>query len=109
LNIFVSLVNRVRLVARLLRDPRVPLYLKVLPFTSLLYVLFPLDFIPDLIPALGQVDDLGAILLAVEAFIMMSPQDVVQEHQAEIAGRAHQTAAGDTVIDGEWHKVNRDR
>ena len=109
LNIFVSLINRLRLVVRLLRDSRVPLYLKILPFLSLIYLLFPLDFIPDLIPALGQVDDLGAIVLAVEAFIMMSPQDVVQEHKAEIETGSKRASRGDTVIDGEWRTVNRDR
>src|SRR5438874_2082894 len=84
LNIFVSMVNRLRLVVRLLRDPRVPLYLKFIPFASLIYVVLPIDFIPDVIPVLGQLDDLGVVLLAIEAFFMMAPQDVVAEHRADI-------------------------
>jgi uncharacterized membrane protein YkvA (DUF1232 family) len=109
LNIFVSVLNRIRLVVRLLRDPRVPLYLKAIPFLSLIYIVMPLDFIPDLLPVLGQVDDLGAVLLAVEAFIMMSPQDVVQEHRAEIEASGERSTRSDTVVDGEWRTVNRDR
>jgi uncharacterized membrane protein YkvA (DUF1232 family) len=108
LNVFVSLVNRLRLLVRLMRDPRVPIYLKFIPFASLLYVLLPIDLIPDLLPVLGQLDDLGIVLLATEAFVMMSPQDVVAQHQADIEARANPSAQ-DTVIDGEWRRVNHDR
>lgn len=33
----------------------------------LLYVVSPIDFIPDLIPILGQIDDLGAIMFSARA------------------------------------------
>ena len=106
-NIFISLLNRLRLVVRLMRDPRVPLGLKIVPFLSIVYVLFPLDLIPDLIPGLGQVDDLGAVILAVEAFIMMAPQAVVQQHLADIEAGNSTTPPQDTVVDGEWRHVDR--
>jgi uncharacterized membrane protein YkvA (DUF1232 family) len=32
---------------------------------AVLYILFPVDFIPDFLPALGLSDDLGALLLAI--------------------------------------------
>jgi uncharacterized membrane protein YkvA (DUF1232 family) len=35
----------------------------------LLYVIFPIDFIPDFIPIAGQADDLMAIVLAVRALL----------------------------------------
>lgn len=108
LNLVVSVVNRLRLLVRLLRDPRVPFYLKLLPFASLLYIALPVDIVPDIVPLLGQLDDIGVVVLAVEAFIMMSPQQVVREHQAAIDAGS-QGAADETVIDGEWRRVNRDR
>ena len=111
-NVFASLINRLRLVVRLLRDSRVPLYLKIVPFLSLIYIVFPIDLVPDLVPVLGQVDDLGIFVLAIEAFIMLSPQDVVQEHLADIEAGGTSTgkrSSRDSVIDGEWHTVNRDQ
>ena len=107
LNIFVSLINRLRLVVRLLGDARVPIYLKIIPFLSLIYIVMPIDFMPDMVPILGQVDDLGIFVLSIEAFIMLSPQDVVREHLAAIESKGNQSAQGE-VIDGDWHTVNHD-
>ena len=111
LNVVVALVNRLRLVARLFLDPRVPFFLKLVPCASLIYVVMPIDVIPDVIPVLGQLDDLGVVILAVEAFIMMCPQHVVAEHLAAIeagGGQATRPADKDNVVDGEWHSVHRD-
>lgn len=103
--LFKGLVNRGRLVFRLLRDSRVPIYLKMLPAAGVLYVLFPFDFILDLAPFLGQLDDLGVILVSLEMFIGLCPPHVVEEHRAAIEGREFYSAAdarkGET-IDGEW-------
>ena len=104
-NPLAALVNRLRLVFRLLRDPRVPVYLKVIPFLSLIYVAMPIDLIPDMIPVLGQLDDLGIVALGVEAFIMLSPKYVVAEHMADIASS---DGSQENVVDGEWHTINRD-
>jgi uncharacterized membrane protein YkvA (DUF1232 family) len=108
---FKSLVNRGRLAFRLIKDPRVPIYLKVLPAVALLYVVSPLDFIPDIAIGLGQLDDIGILLAGIEGFISLCPQYVVEEHQAEINGiDPFNTAATGSVpnagptetIDGEY-------
>lgn len=79
-----ELWQQARLVYRLIRDPNVPIYLKLLPFLSLVYFLFPADLIPDLIPIIGQVDDLAVIVALSKIFITLSPQDVVDGHLAQI-------------------------
>lgn len=105
---FKTLINRGRLVLRLLGDSRVPIYLKALPVGAALYVLSPLDFIPDIAIGLGQLDDLGVVLAGVEAFIALCPQNVVEEHRADIEGNPYYSsnnASGanrSETIDGEW-------
>jgi uncharacterized membrane protein YkvA (DUF1232 family) len=69
-----------RLAWRLLFDRRVPSLLKfVVPGLMGAYLLMPIDFVPDLIPVLGQLDDLAVLALAVKLFIELAPQDVVRE------------------------------
>jgi uncharacterized membrane protein YkvA (DUF1232 family) len=78
------LPNFIRLLWRLFRDPRVPLYLKGMLIVAGLYVLSPLDIFPDYLPFLGQLDDLSLLLLAGYYFVKWSPRDVVEEHVARI-------------------------
>jgi uncharacterized membrane protein YkvA (DUF1232 family) len=72
-----SLWQHTRLVWRMFRSKDVPLVLKMLPIAAVAYVLSPLDFVPDTIPALGQLDDIGILLLGMKLFIDMAPQHVV--------------------------------
>ena len=69
-----------RLVWRLLSDGRVPAGLKLLIPGALLYILLPIDFVPDFIPGLGQLDDIAIILLALRLFVALSPRQLVEEH-----------------------------
>jgi uncharacterized membrane protein YkvA (DUF1232 family) len=72
-----------RLAWRLFRDPDVPAWAKLIPLLALAYVLFPADLIPDLIPGLGQVDDLTLFVLGLKYFIEACPSSVVQRHRGE--------------------------
>lgn len=71
-----------------------------------LYVISPLDFVPDVLPALGQLDDLGVILIALEVFPRLCPAEAVGFHRAAIAqGRTYypMPPAGE-IIDAEFHR-----
>jgi uncharacterized membrane protein YkvA (DUF1232 family) len=68
-----ELWHQAQLVYYLFRDPEVPFYLKLLPVGALAYVLFPLDILPDVMPLLGQLDDLTALLVGAKVFISMAP------------------------------------
>lgn len=52
--------NFVKLIYRLLQDERVTKTDKALLAATAAYVLSPWDFLPDMIPFLGQIDDLAA-------------------------------------------------
>jgi uncharacterized membrane protein YkvA (DUF1232 family) len=75
-----ELWQQVRLVYYLLRDPDVPIYLKLLPFLAFGYLLFPIDLVTDLIPVVGQLDDLTVLLIGAKVFIELAPQHVVARH-----------------------------
>jgi uncharacterized membrane protein YkvA (DUF1232 family) len=45
-----------------------------------LYILSPIDFIPDAILGLGQLDDLGILLLGVRMFTELTPKEIVLQH-----------------------------
>lgn len=76
--------QQMRLVYYLLRDPEVPIYLKLLPFTAVLYLLWPVDLLTDFVPVLGQLDDLTALLVSSKVFIELAPQHVVLRHMDSI-------------------------
>ncbi|WP_240344031.1 DUF1232 domain-containing protein [Paenibacillus sp. SYP-B3998] len=59
-----------------LESPKTPLKAKVQIYGALGYLIFPLDFVPDLLPVVGYVDDLGALGLALGAVAMSINSDV---------------------------------
>jgi uncharacterized membrane protein YkvA (DUF1232 family) len=97
-----TVINRARLVWRLMRDPRVPGYLKALPVAILIYLALPVDLLPDIAPLLGQVDDLGVLIVGIESFIALCPSEVVEEHLRQIEGRARPSQTTSETIEGEW-------
>lgn len=84
--VFKELSNSVKLIMRLMADPRVNSMLKLLPIGSLLYLL-----IPDIAP--GPIDDAIVVWLGSTLFIELCPPDVVDEHRNKIK----------SVIDTTWH------
>jgi uncharacterized membrane protein YkvA (DUF1232 family) len=75
-----GLIRQFRLTWRLLWDPRVPSSTKLVPFLTLLYIISPIDFLPDWFLGLGQLDDLGVLLLGVRLFTQLSPEQIVMQH-----------------------------
>jgi len=97
-----AFIDQIRLTFALLRDRRVPIWAKAIPILAIAYVLSPLDFIPDVIIGLGQLDDLAIIIGGMRVFESLVPQDVVDEHRAIIAGKPLD------VIQGTGYKVTPD-
>jgi uncharacterized membrane protein YkvA (DUF1232 family) len=80
--LIVKLPTYARMVWGILRDPRTPIGLKGMLAAALAYVVMPVDLIPDVIPILGQADDLTVLLLVLDLFIQNAPPDVRAEHTA---------------------------
>jgi hypothetical protein len=101
--VFSGIANRIKLIWRLMSDPRVSPLLKLLPITSIVYLLFP-----DVLP--GPVDDAAIIWLSTYLFVELCPPDVVLEHleaiERTIPGQARDAQADneineEDIIDGE--------
>lgn len=73
------LPNLVRLLGRLLKDSRVPTAEKALFAAAIVYVVSPLDFIPDVFPFIGQVDDLYVVALVILRLINRTDDTVVRQ------------------------------
>ena len=95
---FARLVRNVRLSWRLLRDPRVPTWAKLIPLAALAYVVIPADIVPDVLIGLGQTDDVGVLLLSLKLFIDLCPSEIVQRHLAEM-----------TSVEAEYRVVPEDQ
>ncbi len=74
------LPNMVMLMGRLLKDSRVPAAEKALFAAAIVYVISPLDFIPDVFPFIGQVDDLYVVALVLLRLVHRSDASVVRRH-----------------------------
>jgi uncharacterized membrane protein YkvA (DUF1232 family) len=89
LQFIVYLPQFIKLYARLIKDPRVPFYLKAVLFLAFLYFIAPIDLFPDfLIPILGHLDDLLVLSFSLRWFLKRCPRDVVMEHVKQMVSEA---------------------
>lgn len=72
--------NIVKLIGRLLSDPRVPRRSKIALGAAAAYVASPIDVVPDFIPVLGWADDILFLMMAVDGLISRSGSAIVEEH-----------------------------
>jgi uncharacterized membrane protein YkvA (DUF1232 family) len=101
-----ALFADLRLAWRLMREPRVPSIAKAIPALAAFYVVSPLDFVPDMLPLLGQMDDLGILILSVKLFLRLCPQAPAAFHSAAIASRRPYAPMNpaDVVIDATYRR-----
>jgi uncharacterized membrane protein YkvA (DUF1232 family) len=80
-----NLPKFIKLYYRLLLDRRVLFYLKLVLILALIYVISPIDLIPDwLLPLFGYMDDLIVLFVALKYFLKNCPPEVVREHVERI-------------------------
>lgn len=57
---------------RAFRDPKTPKLAKVLLVAAAVYVISPIDIVPDVMPILGWLDDAAIVPLALAAFAKLA-------------------------------------
>ncbi len=79
-NFLMFLPNMVTLLGRLMKDARVPKAEKALFLGAIVYVISPIDLIPDMLPFIGQVDDAYVVALTLLRLLNRTDETVVREH-----------------------------
>jgi len=64
---------------RLRGDPRVPRRVKLVVVVAGLWVLSPIDLIPELLPVIGPMDDVVVVALALRYAARRIPREVLEE------------------------------
>jgi len=71
-----------------LRHPAAPRWLKAGTGLIVLYVLSPIDLIPDVLPVIGVVDDLVLVPLAIRFLLDRLPREIAEAAARGAAARA---------------------
>jgi len=72
--------NLLWLLLGLLRDNRISRADKAILAGTILYVISPLDIIPDFIPFIGQVDDIYLIAISLLRLLNRADRETVRDH-----------------------------
>ena len=79
-NFLMFLPNMFKLLGKLITDARVPMAEKALFAAAIVYVIVPLDFIPDIFPFIGQVDDIYLVALTLLRLINKTDEGILRQH-----------------------------
>ncbi|HUW15187.1 MAG TPA: YkvA family protein [Anaerolineae bacterium] len=105
----IDIVRHLKLVWQLLTDGRVSPWVKaVVPALALAYVLLPFDLITDLIPVLGQLDDLAVLLLGMQLFVELCPKGVVKDLMQGGPAVSESSSPEEEIVDASYRVVQED-
>ena len=103
-----DIIVRLKLVLRLMGDPRVNIFVKILPIVSLAYLIWPIDLIAG-IPGLSALDDIAIVSLGNYLFVELCPPDVVNEHMKSLTSNLDSGSASDEIVDAEATDLPSDK
>jgi uncharacterized membrane protein YkvA (DUF1232 family) len=97
-----------QLVWHLMLDPRVPFLPKLIVPLVAIYILSPIDIVPEaLFLFVGALDDIALLFFGTKLFISLCPPDVVMEHRRALGGGREFT--DDDYVDGTYRMVDEDK
>jgi uncharacterized membrane protein YkvA (DUF1232 family) len=102
-----ELWENIQLAWNLLRDDRVSPFLRFgIPILVAAYVILPVDIIPDVIPGLGQLDDIAMLWVALTFFLNKVPVEIKDEYRSGVRSGSAPSAVGPDVVDADFRVVN---
>jgi uncharacterized membrane protein YkvA (DUF1232 family) len=93
-----QLLNEFRIIMRALTHPGVPWHAKLICGCAVLYVVSPIQLIPNFIPILGQLDDVLIVSIAIKLLKRSVKQTVLDECQDGSDPFGRLAEAGETTI-----------
>ena len=95
MGVIMLIPNFLKLLGRLFRDSRVPTTEKALLVGTIIYVISPIDLIPDFIPFIGEIDDLYLVSVVLLRLLARTDDNVLREHWD---GRGDLSAIVDKIV-----------
>ncbi len=100
-----EIFRQIKVVWQLMIDPQVSLWVKLIPPIAILYLLSPIDLVPDPILGLGQLDDLAVLLIAAKLFIELSSSDAGRRVPGKTASEAPPYPENE-VVDASYRVID---
>jgi uncharacterized membrane protein YkvA (DUF1232 family) len=69
------------------QHPKLPLAGRLMLIGMVIYVISPIDFIPDALPVLGWLDDLALMTLILPLLLRLLPTEVITEARRQSENR----------------------
>jgi uncharacterized membrane protein YkvA (DUF1232 family) len=98
-----EIVNRLKLILKLMGDRRVSPWVKLIPVGAIAYLVSPIDIIMG-IPGVAALDDAAILWFGSNLFVELCPQNVVQEHMKELESNLENNS--DEIVDVEPTDMN---
>ena len=96
------------LITRLFFDKDVSWKSRFILILTIIYVILPFDIIHDILPVIGQVDDLAAILIGMALFLISIPWPLINKHLKRTRtdqNRENHSPPPGKIIEGEFRHV----
>jgi len=75
-----SVEDKGRLLQRIANDSDLPIYARGVAFLPGLYVMSPIDLVPDFIPIIGRLDDEVVFGVALALLGLVTPRSAIERH-----------------------------
>ena len=102
-----GLLSILRVSFRVVFEPRLPLWLRLVPVIAALYFFSPIDILPDIIGIKGRIDDLFVLIFSTILLLVFIPRKLF----LEFLGKDSSTEdAGDNkkVVEGSYRYLDED-
>lgn len=96
-------VVRLKLILKLMGDPRVSPWVKLVPIGAFVYLISPVDLIMG-IPGIDALDDAAVLWIGSTLFVELCPPEVVQEHMRSLGSNLQDDS--DDIVDVEPTDLN---